>query len=70
MKIVFEPELSADARQSYSAARQTSLTDQQLKDGVDTDAELQNLITIEHAYSANARVIKTVDDLIQQLIGL
>lgn len=62
--------LSADARQSYSAARQTSLTDQQLKDGVDTDAELQNLITIEHAYSANARVIKTVDDLIQQLIGL
>lgn len=62
--------LAADSRQAYSAARQAGLAEQEQRDGVDTDAELQDLIAIEHAYSANARVIKTVDDLIQQLIGL
>ena len=31
---------------------------------------MQNLLLIEQAYSANARVIRTIDDLIQQLIGL
>jgi len=62
--------LAGDSRASFTTARQSTLTDLQLKDGVDTDAELQNLISIEHAYSANARVIKVVDDLMQQLIGL
>lgn len=62
--------MTGESRVSFSAARQSALTDLQLKDGVDTDAELQNLITIEHSYSANARVIKVVDDLMQQLIGL
>ncbi|WP_284164878.1 flagellar hook-associated protein FlgK [Frigidibacter sp. SD6-1] len=61
---------NAEAREAYTTARQTSLTDLQLKDGVDTDAELQNLLLIEQAFSANARVIQTVDDLINKLIGL
>ena len=61
---------SADARQSYAAARQTALTELQLQDGVDTDAELQTLLQVEQAFSANARVVQTIDDLIQQLIGL
>lgn len=62
--------LTGEGRVSFSTARQSTLTDLQLKDGVDTDTELQNLITIEHSYSANARVIKVVDELMQQLIGL
>jgi flagellar hook-associated protein 1 FlgK len=62
--------LAADARQAFTAARQTSLSDLEKQDGVDTDAELQSLISIEHAYSANARVLKTVDDLMQQLLGI
>jgi flagellar hook-associated protein 1 FlgK len=41
-----------------------------LQDGVDTDAELQILLQVEQAFSANARVVQTIDDLIQQLIGL
>lgn len=61
---------SADARQSYSNARQSALTELQLQDGVDTDAELQILLQVEQAFSANARVVQTIDDLIQQLIGL
>lgn len=38
--------------------------------GVDTDRELQNLLTIEQAYSANARVIQTVDQMIQRLLEI
>lgn len=60
----------AEARTSFSTARQEALTQLQLQDGVDTDAEMQNLLMVEQAYSANARVIQTIDDLIQQLIGL
>lgn len=60
----------ADARQAYATARQTAMTGLQLADGVDTDAEMQTLLQVEQAYSANARVIKTIDDLIQTLIGL
>ena len=57
-------------RQSYTVARQGALTELQLADGVDTDAEMQQLLLVEQAFAANARVIQTVDELIQQLIGL
>lgn len=60
----------ADQRQAFVAARQSALQDLHLQDGVDTDAELQNLLLVEQSYAANARVIQTIDDLIQQLIGL
>ena len=60
----------AEARESYSTARQDALTEMQLAQGVDTDAEMQTLLMVEQAYAANARVIKTIDELIQQLIGL
>ena len=60
----------AEARESYATARQDALTEMQLAQGVDTDAEMQTLLLVEQAYAANARVLKTIDDLIQQLIGL
>ena len=59
-----------ELRQSYTVARQGALTELQLADGVDTDAEMQQLLLVEQAFAANARVIQTVDELIQQLIGL
>lgn len=64
------PRQQADFRQTYAASRQAAMTELQLADGVDTDAELQTLLQVEQAYSANARVIQTIDDLIQTLIGL
>lgn len=60
----------AESRQSYEAARQASLVELQAQDGVDTDAEMQKLLQVEQAFAANARVIQTVDDLINTLIGL
>lgn len=61
---------SASDRQAYAIGRQSGLKEMELRDGVDTDAEMQTLLQVEQAYSANAKVIQTMDDLIKQLIGL
>lgn len=58
---------SAEQKQSYASARFTELTERQLADGVDTDAEIQRLLLIEQSYAANARMIKTVDELLDML---
>lgn len=57
-------------RLSFENARLVGLDDSLLSQGVDTDQEMQKLILIEQAYAANVRVIRTADELIQQLIGL
>ena len=64
-------QISATGSQlSYSSARFDSLRNSELSNGVDTDQEMQKLLLIEQAYAANARVIQTIDDLIQTLIGI
>ena len=60
----------ADRSLSLAAASRTELTRIELAQGVDTDAELQALLLIEQAYAANARVIETVDDMMQTLLRL
>lgn len=57
-------------REVYASSRSETLTDQQLADGVDTDYEMQMLMQIEQSYSANARVIQTIDQLMQQILDL
>ena len=58
---------NAEQKQSYASARLSELTDRQLADGVDTDAEIQRLILIEQSYAANARMVQTVDELLDIL---
>ncbi len=62
--------LSADTEASFSAARTEGLKTQELQNGVDTDRELQDLLQIEKAYSANAKVIQTVDQMLDLLLGI
>ncbi len=62
--------LTAETEASYASARADALETLRLKDGVDTDREMQDLLQVENAYAANAKVIKTVDDLMQILLGL
>ncbi|OZA08840.1 MAG: flagellar hook-associated protein FlgK [Rhodobacterales bacterium 17-64-5] len=62
--------LSAEADQSYAAARLTALTDLEAENGIDTDQEMQALLVIEKNYSANARVIQTVEEMLDILIRL
>lgn len=61
--------LSAEAEASFSAARFEGLRVLELEGGVDTDRELQDLLAIERAYGANARVIQAVDEMLRLLIG-
>jgi flagellar hook-associated protein FlgK len=61
---------SAQSREIFAATRHETLNTMALSEGVDTDQEMQNLLRVEELYAANARVIQTVDALIQQLLEL
>jgi flagellar hook-associated protein 1 len=62
--------ISAESDLGFARARADSLLELQLAQGVDTDQEMQKLLLIEQAYSANAKVVQTMDELINILIGL
>lgn len=55
---------------SFAATRLNELTQLQLSDGVDTDQELQNLLILEQAYAANARVIQAAEEMLDTLTRL
>lgn len=61
---------SADQSLGFASAAQTEFTRIEQEQGVDTDAELQTLMTIEHAYGANARMIQALDDMMTTLLRL
>ncbi|MEL6450318.1 MAG: flagellar hook-associated protein FlgK [Pseudomonadota bacterium] len=62
--------LREDQNLSFASAQFTELVQMELADGVDTDVELQNLMVIEQAYAANARVIETVDAMFDTLLRI
>lgn len=55
---------------SYETARLDSFRQREANGAVDTDDEMQKLLTIEQAYGANARVIRTIDALMDQLLRI
>jgi len=65
---VADQRLYAEENLSFVVARQASLKTAELANGVDSDQELQNLLRIEQAYAANARVISAVDTMLQRLL--
>ncbi|MCR8724347.1 flagellar hook-associated protein FlgK [Frigidibacter sp. ROC022] len=62
--------LSLEKSMAYANSRAETLRNLHLQDGVDTDHEMQELLSLEQAYGANARVVSTIDDMIQTLLGL
>lgn len=62
--------LSAEQELSFASALQAGLKESELAQGVDSDEQLQRLLLIEQAYAANARMIQTVEDLINSLIRI
>lgn len=62
--------LAADEKLSFTSARWDTLHEAELAGGVDTDVELQRLLQIEQAYAANAKVIQTVDFMMQRLMEI
>lgn len=61
---------SAAQTLTFSAANKTEMERLELETGVDTDAELQSLMLVERAYAANARVVETVNELMDTLLRL
>lgn len=67
---IFQDRLTGDEAQSFASAQQAELTAQEVAGGVDTDAELQRLLTIEQVYAANARMIQVIDDMMTTLLRI
>ena len=61
---------SAEADISFAATKVNILKAQELQGGVDTDYEMQQLLLVEQSFAANARVMQTIDQLIQTLLGI
>jgi flagellar hook-associated protein 1 FlgK len=59
-----------DRELSFETARLDALRQREANGAVDTDDEMQKLLTIEQAYGANARVIRTIDALMDQLLRI
>ncbi|NSY38776.1 flagellar hook-associated protein FlgK [Leisingera sp. ANG59] len=55
---------------TFAATSFNELSQAELALGVDTDAELQNLMLVEKYYAANARVISVVDELMETLLRI
>ncbi len=60
----------AEAELGFARTKGDALRASELKGGVDTDQEMQTLLEVERAYSANARVIQTIDDLLDNLLRI
>ena len=63
---------ASDAAQStsFASSRFEQLNLMQLENGVDTDTELQKLLSIETNYAANAKVIQTIDQMLSTIMGI
>ncbi|WP_424966285.1 flagellar hook-associated protein FlgK [Dinoroseobacter sp. S375] len=61
---------ASDGEVAYTSAKWEALRTLELERGVDTDQELQKLLVIEDAYAANARVIQTVDEMLDLLLRI
>ena len=62
--------LNADGDATYAAARLDTFTVMEAENGVDTDSEMQSLLQIEQAYSANAKVISAVQVMMQAVLDI
>lgn len=60
----------AENAQTFVSIQNTALSEMELSKGVDTDQELQRLMQIEQHYSANAKVMSTVDSLLERLMSI
>lgn len=52
------------------STRHATITSSLMAEGVDSDAEMQRLLQYEQAYAANARVLRAVDDMINQILRM
>lgn len=59
-----------EAQEVFSAAQVSLHQEQESRSGVDTDQEMQKLLVIEQSYAANAKMIETIDQMMQSLLRI
>lgn len=62
--------VQSEAGALQDSTHQTSLQSALLADGVDTDNEMESLLALERAYSANAKVFQTANDMLDAILRL
>lgn len=62
--------IRSDATLQQNRSHAASLTTALLAQGVDTDTEMAALLSLEQAYAANAKVLQTVNDMLDQILRL
>ncbi len=60
--------LAAQSQSTYASTLLNTYSSMEAQGAVDTDHEMQSLLQIEQSYTANAKVMKTVSDMMQQLL--
>ena len=64
-------DLMAEERQNeYRVSALTQLRELEKDGAVDTDEEAQKMLILEHSYKANARMIKTIDEMLQTILRI
>jgi flagellar hook-associated protein 1 FlgK len=62
--------LGADDDAAFAATRRDQMDKLVQEDGVDSDDELRKLLLVEQTYSANAQVMRSMDQLLRELMGI
>ncbi len=62
--------LAREERATTQAASLSALRESLAAGGVDTDAQMRDLLALEQAYAANARVLSTVDTMMRSLLEI
>ncbi|UXX82267.1 flagellar hook-associated protein FlgK [Roseovarius pelagicus] len=65
-----QQQMTAEGAASFARASTVEMQERLLENGVDSDVETQRLLLIEQAYSANARMIQTLDEMMQTLLRI
>ncbi|PYG26530.1 flagellar hook-associated protein FlgK [Pelagimonas varians] len=60
----------AENEHSFLSSQNTALSELEFSKGVDTDQELQRLMQIEQHFTANAKVMSVVDELMERLMSI
>lgn len=61
---------SRESDVSFASAKKSALVSQEKASGVDSDQEMQKLLLVERSYAANAKVIQSIDEMLDLLMGL
>lgn len=62
--------LTAESQKTHDATLQSSLQSALFTDAVDSDREMEMLLQLERAYAANAKVIQTVDEMLDSILRI